>query len=161
MLDWLDDWDDASVCGNPNRERARAWGHKAPQESPLLWRHNFHDGLDMWVASPYALAGRYKLPHGGAHGDSQGVGCFSKISKKRAEYHQHILREGLSPRTNGPVLRTKLPTSRGGPRPPMAPSPRLHQRRPPPLLPHGVGGGLANERLRSDVRGGLWLSTDV
>ena len=55
---------------NPNREAAGAWDHEAPQESLPPWLQRFYDGLDVWVASPYGLAGPYKLSHGGAQGDS-------------------------------------------------------------------------------------------
>ena len=47
--------------------------------------------------SPLGLAGPYKLRHGGAQGDSQGVGYFSKISEKRTKYLRHAVRQGLYP----------------------------------------------------------------
>ena len=92
---WSDDWDEANAFCNPNREAAGAWDHEAPEESLSPWLHRFYDGLDVWVASPYGLAGPYKLSHGGAQGDNQGVGYFSKVSEKPTEYLRHAVREGL------------------------------------------------------------------
>ena len=74
----------------------------------------------MWVASPYGLAGPYKLHQGGAQGDSQGVGYFSKITEKRTEYLRHVVREGLYPEDQ----------RRG------APDPASYVRR-QPAAPHG------------------------
>ena len=54
------------------------------------------------MASPYGLAGPYKLSHGGAQGDSQGVGYFSQVSEKRTEYLRHGVREGLYPEDRRP-----------------------------------------------------------
>ena len=49
------------------------------------------------MASPYGLAGPYKLSHGGAQGNNQVVGYFSKVSENRTEYLRHAVREGLYP----------------------------------------------------------------
>ena len=54
------------------------------------------------MASPYGLAGPYKLSHGGAQGDSQRVGYFSKVSEKRTEYLRHAVREALYPEDRRP-----------------------------------------------------------
>ena len=54
------------------------------------------------MASPYGLAGPYKLSHGEAQGDSQDVGYFSKVSKKRTEYLRHVVREGVYPEDQRP-----------------------------------------------------------
>ena len=59
-----------NALGNSDREAARAWGREAPEESLSPWLENFYDGLDVWVASTYGLAGPYKLRHGGAQGES-------------------------------------------------------------------------------------------
>ena len=45
------------------------WDHEAPEDSLSPWLQNLYDGLDVWVASPYSLAGPYKVRHGGAQGD--------------------------------------------------------------------------------------------
>ena len=94
---WSNGWDEANAFCNPDREAAGAWDHEAPQESLSPWFQCFYDGLDGWVASPYSLVGPYKLRHGGAQGDSKGLGYFSKISEKRTEYPRHAVREGLYP----------------------------------------------------------------
>ena len=78
------------------------WDHEATEESLSPWLQRLYDGLHVWVASPYGLAGPYKLSHSGAQGDSQGVGCFSKVSEKRSEYLRHAVREGLYPKNGRP-----------------------------------------------------------
>ena len=92
-------------------------------------------GLDVSVASPYGLAGPYKVSHGGVQGDSQGVGYFSKISEKRTEYLRHAVREGLY-----------LEDRRLG-----APEPTSYVPR-QPAAPHGF----LPEVATSPSRGGAW-----
>ena len=99
---WSDDWDEANALCNPVRRAAEAWDHEAPEESLSPWLQRFYDGLDVWVASPYGLAGPYKLSHGGAQGNTWGVGYFSKVSEKRTEYLRHAVREGLYPEDRRP-----------------------------------------------------------
>ena len=67
---WSDDWNEANALCNPDQEAAGAWDHEAPEESLSPWLQRFYDRLDLWVASPYGLAGPYKLSHGGSQGDS-------------------------------------------------------------------------------------------
>ena len=90
------------IPSDADREAAGAWDQEAPEESLSPWLQRFYDGLDVWVASPYGLAGPYKLSHGGAQGDSQGVGYFSKVSEKWTEYLRHAVREGLYPEDRRP-----------------------------------------------------------
>ena len=118
-----DDWDETNALCNPDQEVVVAWDHEAPEESLLPWHQRFYDGLDVWVASPYGLAGPYHLRHGGAQCDSQGVGYFSLILEKRTAYLRHAVREGRNPRTGVLARRTQRPISRGSPPPPTA-SPR-------------------------------------
>ena len=54
------------------------------------------------MASPYGLAGPYKLSHSGARGDGRRVGYFSKVSEKRTEHLRHAVREGLWPEDRRP-----------------------------------------------------------
>ena len=56
----------------------------------------------MWVTSLYGLAVPYKLRHGGAQGDSQGMSYFSKISENRMEHLRHVVREGVYPEDRRP-----------------------------------------------------------
>ena len=99
---WSDDWDEANAFCNPDREAAGGWNHGAPEESLSPWLQRFYDSLDVWVASPYGLVGQYKLSHGGAQGNSQGVGYFSEVSEKQTEYPRHAVREGLYPEDGRP-----------------------------------------------------------
>ena len=155
---WSDDWDEENAFCNPDREAARAWGHEAPEESLSPWLQRFYDGLDVLVASPYGLAGPYKLSHGGAQGDSQGVGYFSKVSEKRTEYLRHAVRGGLYPedgRPGAPDPAFYVPRQPAAPRGFL---PEVAQRRPPPLRPLGVVPGLVDGHLRGQMRGSLRLS---
>ena len=115
---WSEDWHEAIAFCNPEREAAGAGNHEAPKESLAPWLKNFYDVLDVWVASPYGLAGPYKLGHGGAQRDSHGVGYFSKFSEKRTEYLRHAVREGLDPedrRLGAPDPATYVPRQPAAP----------------------------------------------
>ena len=87
---------------NADREAAGAWNHEAHEESLSPWLQNFYDGLDVWVASPNGLVGLHKLRHGGARGESGGVGYFSKISEKRSEHLRDAVKHGLYPENRPP-----------------------------------------------------------
>ena len=113
-----DDRDQANALCNLDREMARAWDNIAPAESLSPWLQRFYDALDVCVASPYVLTGPYKLSHGGAHGDSQRVGYFSKVSEKQTEYIRHAVCEGLYPenrRPGAPDLASYVPWQRAAP----------------------------------------------
>ena len=102
---WSDNWGKANVFCNPNRSGRDALDHQAPEESPSPWLLCFYDTMEVWVASPYSLAGPYYLAHGGAQGDNMGVGCFTKVSEKRTEYLWYVVCHTLHPEarcTSGP-----------------------------------------------------------
>ena len=115
---WSDNWDEANAFCNPDREAAGAWDPEAPEESPLSWLHNFYNGLDVWAASPYGPRGPLQAaprrglgrqPEGGRNGQSTSATRFARA---------------CTPRTGNVARRTRRPTSRGSPPPPMACSPR-------------------------------------
>ena len=114
---WSDNCGEANACCNLDREATGAWDHEAPEESVSPGLQDLYNELHVRVASLYSLAGPYKLRHGGAQGDNQGVGYFSKISEKRTEYLRHAVRESLDPED-------RQPTSCGSPPPLTASSPR-------------------------------------
>ena len=80
---------------NPDCEGVGVWDHKVPKEVRSPWLQNFYDGLDVWVASPYGLAGPYKLRYCRAQGDSQGVGVLLQDVGEMDGVLRHTVRKGL------------------------------------------------------------------
>ena len=56
----------------------------------------------MFVVSPWGLAGPYTVTHGGAQGDSMGVGTYSAAGVIRTRFNRGVISAGLSPSTLGP-----------------------------------------------------------
>ena len=53
--------------------------------------------MEALVASPYGMAGPYRLAHGGAQGDNVGVGYFIQVLKKGTKYLRYVVRHAVRP----------------------------------------------------------------
>ena len=61
------------------------------------WYGDFYAHLNVFVQSLFGLVGPYKLLHGGAQGDSMGVGRFKELNNVRTRVNAMIVSEGLCP----------------------------------------------------------------
>ena len=61
------------------------------------WCSAFYGSMSVFMVSPWGLDGPYPISHGGAQGDSMGVGAFSVASVVRTRFKRGVLNHGLSP----------------------------------------------------------------
>ena len=61
------------------------------------WAETNFGPLSACVVSPFGLAGPYPVGHGGAQGDSMGVGMLGAARVMRTKFNGGVLRQGLSP----------------------------------------------------------------
>jgi hypothetical protein len=90
------DWDEENAfCNVPRGAAAVVAGTDAPELAP--WLQQFYGAMDVYVVTPHGLAGPYHLQHGGAQGDSMGVGWYLYVGMRRTEYHRGVLTARLHP----------------------------------------------------------------
>ena len=90
------DWDEENAFCNVPRHAAR---DVVGEEGPGLaaWLQQFYGALQVFLVTPFGLAGPYQLQHGGAQGDSMGVGWYLFVGKRRTEFHRGILAARVHP----------------------------------------------------------------
>ena len=92
---YIADWDESNAfCNIPRDCCGPLLGDDAPGLD--LWL-SFHDNLQIHVVTPHGLTDSYRLQHGGAQGDSMGVGTHEAVGVRRTEFHLGPLRAGLFP----------------------------------------------------------------
>ena len=92
----LGDWDESNAFCNVLRcGLDRLW-----PEYPSLWveewAEKFFGSLSVYVVLPFGLAGPYLVGHGGAQGDSMGLGLFGVAEVMRTRFNGGVLRQSLS-----------------------------------------------------------------
>lgn len=117
---YIADWDEANAfCNIPRESCGALLGEAAPGLGD--WLHRFYDSLMVYVMTPFGPTDAYPLLHGGAQGDSMGVGTHEAVGIRRTEFHLGVLRGGLSPEDlagGGPSLANTClfaPFHRAGP----------------------------------------------
>jgi hypothetical protein len=61
------------------------------------WLQQLYGAMHVYLVTPYGLAGPYPLLHGGAQGDSMGVGWYLYVGMRRTEYHRGVVLGNLHP----------------------------------------------------------------
>ena len=90
------DWDETSAfCNVPRGCCGTLLGPDAPGLD--AWLPSFYDQLRVQVVTPHGLTDSYQLRHGGAQGDSMGVGTHEAVGTRRTEFPLGVLRAGLFP----------------------------------------------------------------
>ena len=66
------------------------------------WHKSFYGKLRIYLQLPYGLVGPYRMLHGGAQGDSMGVGGFKELGSVGLTPNAAIVGNALHPETGGP-----------------------------------------------------------
>ena len=61
------------------------------------WAEKFFNSFEIYVVSPFGLAGPYTMRHGGSQGDSMGVGLYAATTCARTKFHQGALLQHKNP----------------------------------------------------------------
>ena len=94
---WVFGLDESNTFCNMHREWLQ---HMCPNGTCIdPWYQFFSGKLRIFVQSPYGLVGPYRMLHGGARGDSMGVGGFKGSVCSRA--NAAIVANTLTPETGG------------------------------------------------------------
>jgi hypothetical protein len=89
-------WDEENAfCNVPRTTAHDVIGPGAP--GLAAWLQQFYGALPAYVVTPHGLSGPYQLHHGGAQGDSMGVGWYLFVAMRRTEFHLGLLRSELQP----------------------------------------------------------------
>lgn len=94
---YLIDWDESNAFCNVQRKGLDSLEPDRPQLWIEDWAESFFGKVQVSVVSPWGLVGPYPLGHGGAQGDSMGVGCFCANSTGRTNYHMGLIGSGRDP----------------------------------------------------------------
>ena len=97
---WVFDWDESNAFCNVQRESLQQVCPDGIRVDP--WYQSFYGRLSIYVQSPYGLVGPYRMLHGGAQGDSMGVGGFKELGSVRSRANAAIVANALRPETGGP-----------------------------------------------------------
>ena len=105
---YVADWDESNAFCNVPRQSC---GDLMADDWPGMgdWLQHFYDAFRVHAITPYGPTGSYRMLHGGAQGDSMGVGMHAAVGVRRTQFHLGVLQGGLDPAdlTGGAAL---LPT---------------------------------------------------
>ena len=92
-------WDESNAFCKLQRESLQQVCPGVIRVDP--WYQSFYGKLSIYVQSPYGLLGPYRMLHGGAQGDSMGVGKFKALGSVRSRANAAIVANALRPETGG------------------------------------------------------------
>ena len=93
---FIGDWDESNAfCNIPRESCDELMGDDTPGLGE--WLRQFYDALEVYVMTPFGMTDAYRMRHGGAQGDSMGVGTHGAVGIRRTEFHLGVLRQGYFP----------------------------------------------------------------
>ena len=92
------DWDEASAFNNIPREDI-ATLPLGPFRHFAAWAVKHYGSLGIRVSTPHGVSDEFPMLHGGAQGDSGGVGLFTLVAALRTRAHREIWRRRIDPVT--------------------------------------------------------------
>ena len=96
---WVVDWDESNAFCNVPREGLQRLLESHPAVDCGEWLARFYASLDVYVVTSFGLVGHYALLHGGAQGDSMGVGPYTLMGVFRTRANRTLAVFGLHPPT--------------------------------------------------------------
>ena len=99
---YIADWDEKNAFCNVITSQLDDINGNHPELNVSDWITRFYGQFKVMINTPYGLAGPYAIKHGGAQGDSMGVGGFTITGIARTRIHHGTLSEGWDPTTLNP-----------------------------------------------------------
>ena len=96
------DWDEESAFNNVPREDVAALP-LGPCNPFAEWARDHYQRFNIRVTTPYGVSESFPMLHGGAQGDSGGVGLYTLISTVRTLAHRRIWDRQLDPQQLTPL----------------------------------------------------------
>ena len=95
------DWDESNAFCNTIRKNMDSL---FPSDALHVeeWAERFFNSFEIYVVSPFGLAGPYTMRHGGSQGDSMGVGLYATITCAHTKFHQGVLLQHKNPADHSP-----------------------------------------------------------
>ena len=97
---WVVDWDESNAFSNVHRGGLQEMCPDDIALDPLY--QSFYDRLAVYVQTPFGLVGPYRMLHGGAQGDSMGVGGFKELGPIRSRANAAMVPRALRPESGLP-----------------------------------------------------------
>ena len=100
---YVGDWDEKDTVGNTVCPCLSTICSSLCMLGIAEWAEGFFGHLRVRVVTPFGLGRPYRMAHGGAQGDSMGVGLYGCVDGARSRFNQGVVDAAVDPSTFLPL----------------------------------------------------------